>query len=215
MDRRLVLWDFDGTLANTLSLALTNYNELAARYGFRPVEDPESVRHLNMHEFLKQYNVPKWRVPGLFASFLKSMQTAIRSVPLFPGIAEAIRELQGDGMEHAVVSSNSTANIHSCLKHNDAGDLFRDVCGTSRLFGKERRIRSALKQFDTPADHCLYIGDEVRDVEAAAAAGVAVGCVSWGLNAREVLCRHTPAFIADATNELPALIRHHFGTTAP
>lgn len=213
MSRQLVLWDFDGTLANTLTLALTTYNELAATYGFRAVDDPESVRHLTMHEFLKLYRVPKWRVPGLFAKFLKRMQSAVRSVSLFPGITEAVRELQQDGVEHVIVSSNSTDNIRCCLKHNNASELFADVCGTSRLFGKEHRIRSALKQSGIPAAQCLYIGDEVRDVEAATAGQVPVGCVSWGLNSPELLRRQAPRFIAESVSDLPALIRQHFATS--
>ncbi len=210
MQKQLVLWDFDGTLANTLGLALTTYNGLAQRYGFRPIDDPQAVRNLSMQEFLAAHEIPRWRVPGLFASFLKSMQTATQSISLFDGVAEAVRELREAGFRHGIVSSNSATNIRRCLEHNSADDLFDDVCGTSRLFGKGHRIRSALKQLAVAPNQCLYLGDEVRDIEAASAAGVAVGCVGWGLNSPELLRRHSPVFLAETTAELSPLIGGFF-----
>jgi len=210
MSNPLILWDFDGTLANTLGLALETYNQLATEYGFRQVDDPESVRHQNMRQFLKSHKVPAWRVPTLFARFLKSMKTSLGTVQLFSGITDAVQDLKQAGFRHGIVSSNSTSNIQQCLKHNDAETLFDDVCGTSQLFGKERRIRTALKQFDVTAKQCLYIGDEVRDIEAAQASGVAVGCVGWGLNSPEMLNRHSPVFVAAEPGDLPQLINQHF-----
>jgi phosphoglycolate phosphatase len=210
MSNQLILWDFDGTLANTLGLALEAYNELATEYGFRQVDDPEEVRNQNMRQFLKSHKVPAWRVPSLFARFLKSMKSAIGTVQLFPGITDAVRELKQAGFRHGIVSSNSTSNIQECLKHNCADGLFDDVCGTSQLFGKERRIRTALKQFDVTTEQCLYIGDEVRDIEAAQAGRVAVGCVGWGLNSPEMLSGHSPVFVADEPGHLSQLINQHF-----
>jgi len=210
MSNLLILWDFDGTLANTLGLALEAYNQLATEHGFRQVDDPEAVRNQNMRQFLKSHKVPAWRVPGLFARFLKSMKSATGTVQLFPGITDAVRDLQQAGFRHGIVSSNSTSNIQQCLKHNGADRLFDDVCGTSQLFGKERRIRTALKQFNVTTKQCLYIGDEVRDIEAAQASGIAVGCVGWGLNSSEMLNGHSSVFVADEPRDLPQLIHQHF-----
>lgn len=213
--RRLILWDFDGTLADTLGLALHTYNCLAADNGFRLIDDPQSVRDQTMKQFLKSHQVPAWRVPGLFRHFLKSMQAATRTVRLFPGIVDVVRNLQLAGFEHGIVSSNSTENIRLCLQHNSADTLFADVCGTSKLFGKEHRIRKALKQFGTSPEYCLYVGDEVRDIEAAEASHVSVGCVAWGLNSVEVLNRHAPAFLAAETSDLLPLICAHFAVPEP
>lgn len=210
MSSQLILWDFDGTLANTLGHALEAYSQLATEYGFRQVDDLEAVRNQNMRQFLKSHKIPAWRVPTLFARFLKSMKSAIGTVQLFPGITDAVQDLKQAGFRHGIVSSNSTSNILQCLQYNEADALFDDVCGTSQLFGKERRIRTALKQFGVTAKQCLYIGDEVRDIEAAQAGGVAVGCVGWGLNSPEALDGHSPVFVAAEAGDLPQLINQHF-----
>ncbi len=138
------------------------------------------------------------------------MKSTIGTVQLFPGITDVVQDLKQAGFRHGIVSSNSTSNILQCLQHNGADTLFGDVCGTSQLFGKERRIRTALKQFGVPAKQCLYVGDEVRDIEAAQASGVAVGCVGWGLNSPKVLDEHSPMFVAAEAGDLPQLINQHF-----
>jgi phosphoglycolate phosphatase-like HAD superfamily hydrolase len=46
MPYTFVLWDFDGTLADTFSCTLAAYNALAARRGLRPIDDPEAARGL-------------------------------------------------------------------------------------------------------------------------------------------------------------------------
>ena len=210
MSSRLILWDFDGTLADTLLLALTVYNKLATEHGFKTINDTESVRNQSMQQFLQSHRVPTWRVPGLFAHFLTSMSDTVGTARLFPGMTDVLRELKTTGYRQGIISSNAKTNIQQCLAHNGAGDLFDDVCGTSKLFGKERRIRAALGQFGVSTDRCLYIGDEIRDVEAGRASGVAVGCVSWGLNAPCILSQQSPVFTAETSQDLPRLISHHF-----
>ncbi len=207
MSARLILWDFDGTLADTLPLALAAYNRLALEQGFRTATDPGQARRMTIREFLSEHGIPAWRVPGLFSRFLSEMSGSIRSAVLFEGITDVLEALRQDQRRHIVISSNSTDNIRECLQRQSADSLFESVLGTSRLFGKERQIRRAIRDFNVAADECLYIGDEVRDIEAARAAGVPVGCVALGLNAAETLQQHDPAFLAESPEQLPALVR--------
>jgi phosphoglycolate phosphatase len=65
MRYRLIVWDFDGTLANTLALALPTYNDLAARHGFRRVDDPAAVRGMGTWAFLQQHGISLVRLPLL------------------------------------------------------------------------------------------------------------------------------------------------------
>lgn len=212
MSNRLILWDFDGTLADTLQLAVDTYNQIARIHGFKLIEDAEAIRDTPLRQFLKSHRVPAWRMPQLFAKGLKLTSAGIGTVSLFPGIRESLATLRQAGFRHCIVSSNTTANIDRCLAFNDAASLFDEVCGTSKLAGKERRIRKAMKQGRFTPDRCLYIGDEIRDVEAARTAGLDIGCVSWGLNSAEALKSHSPVFVAQSTDQLPDLIQQHFSS---
>ena len=57
-------------------------------------------------------------------------------------------------------------------------DCFSFVTGTSRIFGKDRRIRKAIRDAGLDSNEVLYVGDEIRDIEAGRAAQVEVAVVT-------------------------------------
>jgi phosphoglycolate phosphatase len=64
MSFKLVVWDFDGTLADSLPAAVGIFNRLAPELGFRPVEDLSAARSLTTRQFLRRHGVSFWRLPG-------------------------------------------------------------------------------------------------------------------------------------------------------
>jgi phosphoglycolate phosphatase len=78
--------------------------------------------------------------------------------------------------------------------------------GHSRLFGKRRALARARKAEGMRRNEVLFIGDEVRDVEAAQAAGVDVAAVTWGFNSRVALAKCDPTYVVDSPEELLQLV---------
>ena len=210
MRYNLILWDFDGTLANTLGVALEIYNKLAASKHYRVVEDPYAVRDMGMRQFLSTHGVPIYRVPVLFSAFLKELKKRSGSVTLNPGIRQCVQSISDMGIRQGIVSSNNTENIQCCLSRHELESCFSYVSGTSRIFGKEKRIRAAVEQLSVPQHRVLYVGDEIRDIEAALAAGVDIASVGWGLNSKQALNRHSPNYFAGQPSELLEVIRGGF-----
>ena len=64
-------------------------------------------------------------------------------------------------------------------------------CGTS-LFGKSHRLRRILKHTRMASSEAIYVGDEIRDAEAANDAGMMFGAVAWGYTTLEALVRTKP-----------------------
>ena len=85
------------------------------------------------------------------------------------------------------------------------------MVGYPRLFGKATAIRKLLRREDVEPREFLYVGDEVRNVEAARKAGVDVAAVAWGYNAAELLSRHTPTYLWDNPDEA----RTHLAAPSP
>jgi phosphoglycolate phosphatase len=127
-------------------------------------------------------------------------------VKLFAGVPELLRDLRGRGVRLGVLSSNTEDNIRACLGAAGQADLFEFVVGYSRLFGKARALRRMLRAAGVPAARCLYVGDEVRDLEAARRAGAAFAAVSWGFHAEELLTAHGPTYLVRAPGDLLAVI---------
>ncbi len=205
MRYRLVLWDFDGTLADTLAASVRLFNELAARHGFRPVADAELVRGLTPVQFLRAHDIPLAKVPVLMRQMRAAHHGLMASTTLMPGLRPVLEALHGSGVRLGILSSNSRENILACLRANGAEGLFDPVVGYSRLLGKARPIRRVMRAGGYAAGDVLYVGDEVRDIEAARQAGVAVAAVTWGFNARDLLARHAPDYLIDAPEQLLTL----------
>jgi phosphoglycolate phosphatase len=199
---QLILWDFDGSLADTLSGLLTIYNDLAVHYGFRPVTDPLAARNLTALQLLRACNVPLWRVPFVLRRILALQSSRMAHVRLFPDVEPVLRELHQSQRRLAVLSSNTRTNILTCLRANQVDGLFESVDGYPRLFGKARGIHRVLTARGVGASEVLYVGDEVRDIDAARQAGVAIAAVTWGLNSPELLARHQPDYLIERPDQL-------------
>jgi phosphoglycolate phosphatase len=202
----LVLWDFDGTLADSLGCLLAIYNGLAAEHGFRPVDEPEAVRGLTALALLRRCGVPLARLPWLSRQILTAQRGRMTDIRLFPGVLDALQAALQSGCRMSVLSSNTEVNILACLRANQAEGLFESVVGYPRLFGKARAIRRLLKKAGLDGKHLLYVGDEVRDIEAARKAGVAAAAVTWGLNSPQLLSRHEPDFLIERPEQIPELL---------
>lgn len=202
MNYKLLLWDFDGTLADTLTIALGIYNRMAARRSFRPISDPHAVRGMGMKEFLRTHQIAAHHVPFAFNTFLRELRRLAPEVRLNSGIADAVRKAAECGVVQGIVSSNDTHTIQACLEANNVADVFTHVSGTSRIFGKERRIKKVMSRCKAEPADVLYIGDEVRDIEAARAAGLDIASVTWGLNSEQLLRSESPTFLVSQPDEI-------------
>ncbi|MEM9367791.1 MAG: HAD-IA family hydrolase [Planctomycetota bacterium] len=204
-----VLWDFDGTLADSLGHALHVFNELSPQHGFKPIEDHERVREMTSRQFLSEHRVPMWKVPMLFAAFLAAFRKDLDQIGINAGVLACVQGLSAAGIRQAIVSSNEESNILAWLTHHRLDAYFESVTGYSRLFGKEKPLRKQVEASNLPPERLLYVGDEVRDIEAARAAGIDVAAVSWGMNSAALLARHAPTLLVAKPSRL---VRHCVGS---
>jgi phosphoglycolate phosphatase len=207
MRYQMVLWDFDGTLADTMASLLGIYNELAGKHGFRTIEDPASVRGLTLLAFLRAHDIPLARLPGLVREVLAAQRGRMAGIRLFPGLAAVLGEVRRLGCRLAVLSSNAEDNIRACLRANGVHELFEAVVGYRRLFGKGRALGRFLRGLDLAGQDVVYVGDEVRDIEAAREAGMAVAAVTWGYQAAPLLARHAPDHMIESPEQVMRLLR--------
>jgi len=197
----LILWDFDGTLADTLESSISIFNELAPRYGCKPIDDIESARRMSVAAFMKHQRISWWNRARLAREFF-ARKSHVDGVQLCRGLPEVLIALRQTGSRMGIVSSSERASIHACLRAHRVDDLFEFVEGYVRILGKHRAIRAALRTQRSDKRQCVYVGDECRDITAARKAGVDVAAVTWGYNAHEILAAARPTFLAHAPSEL-------------
>lgn len=183
MNCRLVLFDFDGTLADSVAWFVQAFNETAADYHFNPLtpENAARIRTLGPVQIMSELGVPRWRLPLVARRLRAKMESEEAPVALFGGVEEMLRTLHGRGVALGVVSSNSTQTIRRVLGPRNESLISHCEGGVS-LFGKAGKIRKVVKQAGVPPGSALYVGDEIRDIQAARNAGVDAAAVAWGYN---------------------------------
>ncbi len=203
MRYRLVIFDFDGTIADTLGETRMIFNELAPDYGIRNVEEDEisELRHLSLKQILERLEIPKRRVPSLVARGTGLMRRNIERLKLINGMHVALTELRPHVEAFGILTSNSSANVDCFLRNHQLRDLFEFVSSTSKLTGKARHLRAIRKTFSLKNAEMIYVGDELRDVKAAQKAKIPHAAVSWGFNSRESLELSSPDFLFDQPDQ--------------
>ncbi|GGF60063.1 phosphoglycolate phosphatase [Azorhizobium oxalatiphilum] len=186
----LVIFDFDGTLADTFPWFCSVLNDTARQFDFRQVaaDEVDDLRQLGAREIMARLGVPVWKVPAI-ALHMRRLAAA-SSHALFPDVEDTLQSLRMHGTRLAVVSSNSEDTVRRTL--GSAGshiDAFS--CGAS-LWGKAAKLRAMARQLAPATARTIAIGDEVRDIEAARTAGIASGAVSFGYNAPAALLALNP-----------------------
>jgi phosphoglycolate phosphatase len=113
-----------------------------------------------------------------------------------------LHALHDAGLTLALVSSDDETNARRQLGANMS--LFSHIaCGAS-IFGKAAKFKSVGRRARVAPDCVISIGDEVRDIEAARAAGIACGAVTWGYTARDALMAMTPDAVFESVDDVAA-----------
>lgn len=207
MRYRLLIFDFDGTLADSFPIFLENIGQVMMRFGL-PSINAKSLEELRGHgakEIMDRIGLPAWKLPLLVREMRKLLAANAARTRLFPGIPEMLRRLTEAGCTIAIVSSNSEANIRAILGP-DSARISNYACGAS-LFGKASKFRRVLKKTGIPGSQTLAIGDEIRDIEAAHEVPVDFAAVAWGYTNADALEAQSPAFIVRRVEEIAELVR--------
>lgn len=201
-DRSVVVFDFDGTLADSFLVAMNVFCEVARREPM-PREDISRLRGMGMRRLLHELGIPLWRVPFLVWRVRRMMHTQVGHIELVPGMAEAVGTLSRKHRLY-VLSSNSAENIRYVLEHFGIADCFADIYGNAQPLRKYRNLRKLIRENNLDAGKVWYAGDTTGDIEAAHRAGVKSMAVSWGYNNIAALERHHPEVLVFSPEELVA-----------
>jgi len=200
----LVIFDLDGTLADSFPWFLSVVNGVAREHGFRPIADAdiEPLRRAGSREILRRLDVPLWKLPAIGRRMRALKREQVAGIPLFSGVPAMLQVLSDTGIALALVSSDNEDNARAQLGAS-AAHFSHFACGAS-LFGKAAKFKRILRRTGVAPTQAIAIGDEVRDIEAARAAGIACGAVTWGYSALDTLVAMKPDMVFQSMNDVAA-----------
>lgn len=202
----LVIFDFDGTLADSFPWVLKTMDEVSDRFKFRRVRDGEleELRYCDAREVMRRLGVPRWKLPMIARYVRTRMAADVDQIGLFPGAGEMIDQLADAGLRLAVVSANGEATIRAVLGAH--ARRISAVSGGVSLFGKRGKLLRMSRLAGVEPRRVMVIGDELRDLNAAKAARMAFGAVSWGLTRPEAMEAGKPDALFHQMSDIPKVL---------
>ena len=201
MKKGTIIFDFDGTIADSFEVVLDIFYELTGKDHYS-AEQIDEFRKLTLKKVGKEIGISLSQVPILVVKGRAMMLHRMHEVKLIPGMREALGELHAAGWQLMVISSNSRQNVEDYLKQHEMDQYFDRVYGGVGLFGKTLALRKVIKQNKLDRRMCFYVGDEARDMQAARRTRIGSVAVSWGYNDVSLLKSEKPTVIAETPKQL-------------
>lgn len=205
----LILFDFDGTLADTAPDLAGAANRQRVRRGLEPLPY-ETLRPLASQGARGLLRVALGLLPdhpdyeAARLEFLADYEEgSTQQSRLFPGIAALLADIRARGLAWGIVTNKVT---HLTLPIVDFLGLAQDtatlVCGDTTAHAKPHPLplQTAAQQAGFPTDRCVYVGDDLRDIQAAHAAGMPAVAAAYGYLGQD---EDVTTWAADATARTP------------
>lgn len=200
---KYVFFDFDGTLADTEEVNFVIYQKLAEKYNLRSITIDElgHIKKMSARELMAYVELKKRYLPFLLKRGKNLLKQDIRNIkPCKADMFDVVLKLKNMGIKTAIITTNSKINVKMFLEEQNA-DIF-DFIASSSMFGKESKMRKIIKKEKIKPEEVLYVGDEIRDINAAKNTGVDIASVAWGYNTVESLKKNKPEYLINEPSEL-------------
>lgn len=231
---RLIIFDLDGTLVDSLPDLLRTVNAAMADYGIAAVAADTvgpwigrgsrvllacALRHGGIDP-----DAPGFDFEVAFAGFLEHYGANLcTDTRLYPGAERALSELNARGIPLAVCTNKPARFVAPLLQALGVRERFGALLGGDSLPQRKPHPEPLLhlaRQFQAAPADCLMVGDSMHDVEAARAAGMPVLGVAHGYRRAGEFERHPPDGVLDTLAALPAWLdalpaARHAGCSAP
>lgn len=208
----VVLFDLDGTLADTVPLILASYRHaLGTVLGDDAVPDEPVLRSFIGRQLAATFReVDAQRADELVAAYMEwNLANSQRYIRSFPGVPELLAELAPAGARTGIVTSKRRSSAELALRLGGLDGVVPVLAAmedTSVHKPDPAPLRHALALLGVDPGSAVYVGDAVVDIECARAAGVASIAVTWGAAGQAQLVQAGPGAVVSQVAELRELL---------
>jgi len=201
-----IIFDFDGTIADSLHLMIDIFNSMVHKFHADPIghEQIEYLRGLTIKELIHALNIPLMLIPEFLFIGRRMMKKRIDELRPIDGISQLIEKLSKK-YTLGILTSNNVETVEEFLDLHDLKH-FKWIHSETSMFGKDKALRKRLKIQGLTHKEVLYIGDELRDITSCKKVGIDVVSVTWGLNSHTLLESARPTYIVAEPVEIEKLL---------
>jgi phosphoglycolate phosphatase len=204
----LIIWDWDGTLADSTGMITEAIVSAAAQVGL-PVLAPKAARNiigLGLRESIDALygDISEEKIQALSKQYITNYYAGEEAIPLFEGAKELILELNRRGFKQAVATGKGRRGLNLAIKRSGVGKCFHATRTVDECFSKPhpQMLDELMDILVVGPDRTLMIGDSSYDLQMAKNAGVQSLAVTFGAQTREKLLTYNPKEIFDAFDAL-------------
>ena len=200
----LILFDFDGVLADTLADMLRFAQEVCDELGVKHTVvqiDLSELEVMSFATFGRACETPEELVDEFVRRCTRKFAEKKSPPAIFNGLGEVIRKL---AVSHvlAVVTENTEETVRAFLEEHELEGFVRAVYGVDMPGSKVEKILMAKSQLVAEGETVFMVGDSLSDIRAAREAGVKSIAVSWGHQSVGRLVRAVPDHVIGLPEEL-------------
>jgi phosphoglycolate phosphatase len=207
VNKPILVFDFDGTIADTFQLVIEIFNKYATLYGY-PKLDAKTIfilRNKSAKDVIRYLKIPILKLPFFMKKAMRDIKSNVKDIPSIAGIKHELIQLKKDGYSINILTSNKEENVKEFLKIQ-AYPHFDHIYTGRSIFGKSKLMNQFINETKLDRSNILYIGDEVRDIEAAKKIKLKIVSVTWGFNSKEILEQNKPDYIISKPSELRKIL---------
>lgn len=211
---KLIILDFDGTLADTRGLIVKTMQQTLDALGLEPRTDDQCAAMIGLP--LKQaftYLLPMTDEMGeqCVETYRRifNANNALYIIPTFPNVLETLHQLHEQGYILTIASSRSNRSLREFVNDMHLNEVIPYVLGAEDVVRAKPHpdpVLQTLETFNCKPEDALVVGDTWYDIEMGRRAGVRTCGVTYGNGTREELMRSGADFLMDDFGELMEII---------
>lgn len=200
---KIIIFDFDGTIADSFPPMVKILKKQVKEMGYGDLTDKqiEVMRSMRPFDIIRHFRFPIWKIPKLIKTVREELFNQIDKINLFPGISELIENLKTKKIKYGILTSNSKKTVEALLNKNNLNG-FEFIESETNIFKKSSHLAFIIKKYSLNKKDVVYVGDEVRDIEACREVGIDIISVTWGYNNKAVLEKHNQWFLVSTPSEI-------------
>lgn len=205
--KKILIFDFDGVLADSLQLMLQFAKQACTEVGFPCDPTRSDLEALDTMEFTaygSQLGIPRNKIDAFVSRSLELFNTREQPLPIFPGMEKVVVQLAGSA-KLALITGNSRIVVSKFLRVYRLEDEFQIVLTTEDPGNRVEKILTLKMLDDNLEGESYLIGDAVSDIRAARKTGVKSVAVGWGHQSMSKLRKEEPDFTVDKPTDLVSL----------